>query len=133
MWDESIPDLVREVFETPGPHGGPKETAMIMHIARELVREDRLEAARDDGIEVLSESETSVHGARVFYDAADVNYPSGVLGDQTEATPEIGERLFEAATDHLVALLEWLDEQPFEDLLPRGHVDPRPGSGRRTD
>ena len=25
MWNESIPDLVEDVFETTGPHGGPKE------------------------------------------------------------------------------------------------------------
>jgi creatinine amidohydrolase len=30
--------------------------------------------------------------------------------------------LFEAATDQLVQLCEWLDDQPFEDLLPEPHV-----------
>ncbi|WIV67241.1 creatininase family protein [Natrialbaceae archaeon AArc-T1-2] len=129
MWNESIPELIEEVFETPGPHGGPKETAMIMHIARELVREDRLEEARSGGITAMEEAEASVAGARVFYDAADIN-DNGVLGDQTDATPEIGERLFEAATDGLVTLLEWLDAQPFDELMPEPHVEPRPDSGR---
>ncbi|RKD97803.1 creatininase family protein [Halopiger aswanensis] len=123
MWDESIPDLIDEVFETPGPHGGPKETAMIMHIAEELVHEDRLEEARDGGV-VFDYDAERVHGATTFYDAIE-NSPNGVFGDQTDATPEIGERLFEAATDQLVALLEWLDEQPLEDLLPESHVEPR--------
>ncbi len=50
MWDESIPDLVNEVFEHNGPHGGPKETAMIHHLRSELVHDDRLEDARDGGI-----------------------------------------------------------------------------------
>ena len=48
-----------------------------------------------------------------------------MFGDQTDATPEIGERLFEAAADQLVRLLEWLD-----DLLAPAHVDPQPGSRR---
>ncbi len=50
MWDESIPELVSSIFEHNGPHGGPKETAMILHIAPELVREDKLEDARDGGL-----------------------------------------------------------------------------------
>ena len=128
MWDESIPDLIDEVFETPGPHGGPKETAMIMHIANDLVREDRLEEARDGGA-VFDYDAERVHGATTFYDAIE-NSPNGVFGDQTDATPEIGERLFEAATDQLVALLEWLDEQPIEDLMPEPPLDPH---SRRDD
>jgi creatinine amidohydrolase len=131
MWDESIPDLVEEVFDEPGPHGGPKETAMMLHIDRDLVHEDRLEEARDRGVPDVAamREESRVHGARTSYDAID-NTANGVLGDQTDATPAVGRRLFEAATDHLVALLEWLDDQRFADLLPRDHVDPRPGSRR---
>jgi creatinine amidohydrolase len=131
MWDESIPELVEEAFETPGPHGGPKETAMILHIAPELVREDRIEDARDGGLVdwQTSDGDAVVHGARTFYDAVD-NTDNGVLGDQTDASREVGRRLHEAATDHLVALLEWLDAQPFETLTPKPHVDPQPGSRR---
>ena len=130
MWDESIPDLIEEVFETPGPHGGPKETAMIMHIAEELVREDRLEEAHEGGATFDYDAER-VHGATTFYDCIE-NSPNGVFGDQTDATPEIGAELFEAATEQLVALLEWLDEQPFEDLMPEPRLDSRSGSDRET-
>jgi creatinine amidohydrolase len=130
MWDESIPDLVEELFETPGPHGGPKETSMIMHIDRELVREDRLEDARDGGlVDWRNDPDTDVHGARNFYDSID-NTDNGVLGDQTDASPEAGERLFEAARDQLVQLCEWLDDRRFDDLLAKPHVDPQPGSRR---
>jgi creatinine amidohydrolase len=130
MWDESIPELIEEVFAEPGPHGGPKETSMMLHIDRDLVREDRIGDAADGGSRMSdAESEAYVHGARTFYDAID-NTDNGVVGDQTDASPAVGERLFEAACDHLVALLEWLDDQPFEDLLPKGHVDPQPGSRR---
>lgn len=129
MWDESIPDLVDDLFEHNGPHGGPKETAMVMHLAPELVAEDRLEDARDGGLVDLSAADTRRFGARTFYDSID-NTSNGVLGDQTDATPEKGRRLFEAAVDQLVNLIDWLDTQPFEDLMPEPHVDPQPGSGR---
>lgn len=119
MWDESIPDLIREFFSTPGPHGGPKETAMIMHIAGELVHDERIEDARDGGLVEWGDSRQ--FGARTFYDAIE-NTDNGVLGDQTDATPEKGEQLFEAATDQLCQLCEWLAEREFAELMPREHV-----------
>lgn len=121
MWDESIPALVDDLFEHNGPHGGPKETAMIQHIAGHLVRDDKLEAARDGGVPVFADADPYIHGARNFYDAID-NTPNGVLGDQTDATPEKGEQLFEAASDQLVELLQWLDDRRFEDLMAKPHV-----------
>ncbi|GAB3677567.1 creatininase family protein [Halopiger thermotolerans] len=121
MWDESIPELVDDLFEQNGPHGGPKETAMIQYLDSELVHEDRLEDARDGGVPSVDAAETVKHGSRTFYDAAD-NTDNGVLGDQTDATAEKGEQLFEAAADQLVHLAEWLAAQDFEDLLPEDHV-----------
>ncbi|EMA23587.1 creatininase family protein [Haloarcula argentinensis] len=121
MWDESIPDLVDDLFEQNGPHGGPKETAMIQHLRSELVHDDRLEDARDGGIPSVEAAETKKYGSRTFYDAAD-NTDNGVLGDQTDATAEKGAEMFEAATEQLVRLCEWLDSQAFEDLLPEPHV-----------
>ena len=130
MWDESIPELVDEVFEYNGPHGGPKETAMIQHLAPELVRDDELAAARDGGVRDVTDVEfLERYGARTFYDAVE-NSDNGVFGDQTDATPEIGARLFEAAADQLVRLLEWLDDRRIDDLLAPTHVDPQPGSRR---
>lgn len=121
MWNESIPELVGDLFEHNGPHGGPKETALIQHIAPELVHEDRLEEARDGGLVDLSEADVRRYGARTFYDSID-NTENGVLGDQTDATPEAGERLFEAASEQLVNLVEWLAGRDRETLLPREHV-----------
>jgi len=129
MWNDSIPDLVDELFAHNGPHGGPKETSMIQHIAPELVHEDQFERARDDGIVDLSEAGTQVHGARTFYDSID-NTKSGVLGDQTDATSEKGAQLFEAAADQLVQLIEWVDDKPLDALLAKPHVDPQPRSER---
>jgi len=121
MWNDSIPDLVDDLFEHNGPHGGPKETAMIQHIAGDLVHDDRLTAARDGGLAEFDYGDGRVHGARTFFDAID-NTDNGVLGDQTDATAEKGKRLFEAASDQLVQLCEWLAEQPSERLMPKGHV-----------
>ncbi|GAB7091003.1 hypothetical protein JCM18237_12740 [Halorubrum luteum] len=122
MWDESIPDLVDELFEHNGPHAGPKETAMITHIAPELVREEQFDSARDGGLVHLDDSDAVVNGARTYYDAID-NSGNGAFGDPTDVTSEKGERLFEAAVDQLVELLQWLDDQPLERLLPEPHVE----------
>jgi creatinine amidohydrolase len=122
MWNNSIEELVDELFEQTGPHGGPKETALIQHLAGELVRDDRLTDARDGGLTAWENADgLTVHGARTFYDSAD-NTDNGVLGDQTDATAEKGERLFEAATAQLVRLAEWLNEQEFQALLPEPRV-----------
>lgn len=121
MWNDSIPDLVDNLFEQNGPHGGPKETAMIQHLRQELVREDRLEDARDGGVASVDAADTEEFGSRTFYDAAD-NTDNGVLGDQTDATAEKGEQMFEAATEQLVKLCDWLDSQDFQDLMAKEHV-----------
>ena len=121
MWDQSIPELVDDLFERNGPHGGPKETAMIMHLAEELVRTDSLEDARDDGWADFESERERTYGARTYYDAIE-NSDNGVFGDQTGATPEKGEQLFEAATEQLVKLCEWLDSREYRTLMPNSHV-----------
>ncbi|WP_276250152.1 creatininase family protein [Haloarcula rara] len=121
MWDESITERIEDVFETPGPHGGPKETSLIQHLAGELVHEDRIEDARDGGLEAFDEETGRQYGARTFYDAID-NTDNGVLGDQTDASAAVGEELFEAALANLCRLCEWLGDQPFEALTPKPHV-----------
>jgi creatinine amidohydrolase len=122
MWNDSIPDLVDELFEQNGPHGGPKETSMIQYLRPELVHDDRLKDARDSGLVDWENNEGArVHGARTFYDAID-NTDNGVLGDQTDATTEKGEQMFEAATEQFVKLCDWLDAQDFQDLMPKEHV-----------
>lgn len=121
MWNESIPDLVDELFEHNGPHAGPKETSMIQYINSEIVHEDRLSDARDNGLRDIENSETRKHGARTFYDAIE-NSDNGAFGDQTDASAEKGEQMFEAATEQLVQLCEWLDDKEFEDLMPQPHI-----------
>jgi creatinine amidohydrolase len=118
MWDESIPEQIDDAFEHNGPHGGPKETALIQHLHPELVHEDRLADARDGGLVEVDEAIGRVHGARTFYDSID-NSSNGVFGDQTDASAAIGADLFDAASDELVALAEWLADQEFADLMPK--------------
>jgi len=38
-------------------------------------------------------------------------------------TPEKAERLFEAASDQLVQLVEWLDARDRAELLPKDRVE----------
>ncbi|CAJ51933.1 creatininase family protein [Haloquadratum walsbyi] len=121
MWNESIPELVDTLFEQNGPHGGPKETAMIQYLQPELVSTDRLADARDEGLIEFTDDNTRRFGSRTFYDAID-NTNNGVLGDQTDATPEKGEKMFESATEQLVKLCRWLDRQTIADLMPKDHV-----------
>jgi len=63
-----------------------------------------------------------VHGARTYYDAVD-NSANGAFGDPTDVTPEKAERLFEAASDQLVQLVEWLDARDRAELLPKDRVE----------
>jgi creatinine amidohydrolase len=121
MWDESITERIEDVFETPGPHGGPKETSLIQYLAGELVHGDRIESARDGGLDEFDETTGRVHGARTFYDAID-NTENGVVGDQTDASAAVGEELFEAALGNLSQLCEWLADQPRDALMPEPHV-----------
>ncbi len=129
MWDESIPELVDSLFEQNGPHAGPKETSMVWYLA-DLVRDGELEAARKDGCVDVEAADNERNGARLYYDAIENSY-NGAFGDPTDASAEKGEQLFEAASEQLVELAEWLDSQPWETLGPEPHVRDRE-SGERS-
>jgi creatinine amidohydrolase len=117
MWDESIPDLVDELFETNGPHAGPKETSMMLHLRPETVETARFEAARDEGLADPAAAERRKHGARTAFDAIESS-SNGTFGDPTDATAEKGETLFDAATEQLDHLAEWVAAQPWTALAP---------------
>ena len=94
---------------------------MIQYIDGDLVHGDRLAEARDGGLTDIESATLQRHGARTYFDSID-NSANGVFGDQTDATAAKGERLFEAATEQLVQLADWLSEQEFEALMPEEHV-----------
>jgi creatinine amidohydrolase len=94
---------------------------MIQYLNSELVHDDHLEEARDEGFSEAFEESYLRNGSRTFYDAID-NTDNGVLGDQTDASAQKGEQLFEAASDQLVELIEWLRARNSDELLPKPHV-----------
>lgn len=95
---------------------------MLLHLDPDTVDTSRLEEARDGGLVDIEESGFVRHGARVRYDAIE-NSENGAFGDPTSASAEKGERLFEAATEQLVELVEWVERQPFSALMPPERVD----------
>ncbi|GAA0308161.1 creatininase family protein [Halarchaeum salinum] len=115
MWDESIPNLVDEAFEHNGPHAGPKETALIQHLHPDLVHDDRLAEARDGGAPDPEASIRTQNGAATFYDTVE-NSANGSFGDPTDATAERGAELFDAASEQLEALCEWLAARDWAEL-----------------
>ncbi|MFB6079361.1 MAG: creatininase family protein [Halarchaeum sp.] len=115
MWDESIPDLVNDAFAHNGPHAGPKETSLVQHLRPELVHDDRIPEARDGGLVDVADSDAMRHGSRTFYDAVE-NSRNGAFGDQTDASAETGAELFDAASDQLEKLCEWLAARDWNEL-----------------
>ncbi|GGL23300.1 amidase [Halarchaeum grantii] len=115
MWNESIPDLVDDAFEQNGPHAGPKETALIQHLRPDLVHDERLAEARDGGAVDPEASIRTRNGAATFYDTVE-NSPNGAFGDPTAASAEKGAELFDAASDQLEALCEWLADREWAEL-----------------
>jgi len=78
-------------------HGGPLETAMLRHVAPELVREDRIEEGRDGGSPRWGEW---VRGVNLAHDSDEFT-ENGVVGDPTEGTAELGEALLDRASGAL--------------------------------
>jgi creatinine amidohydrolase len=117
-WWSNLADLTRELFgEGTIGHADATETSMVYAVAADLVREDALPEAEAGAADSWGKS---VHGGEVGFDTADFS-DSGAVGQPTAASREAGERLLDAATDDLDALVDWLAERPFADLLPREH------------
>ncbi|WP_313691257.1 creatininase family protein [Halorarum halobium] len=117
-WWSSLDGLDEELFDQSGiGHADAMETAMIAHLAEELVRESALRDAEEGAADSWGET---VHGARVGFDAADFT-ESGAVGRPTEGTAEKGRKLYEQSVSELDALVGWLAERPFDALLPEPH------------
>lgn len=83
-------------------HGGPLETAVIRHLAPELIREDQLDAAADGASDGWGEW---CHGVNLAYDSAEFT-DSGVVGDPRATNAEDGAAIVDAVVEALVDVLQ---------------------------
>jgi creatinine amidohydrolase len=120
-WWANLGDLHAELFEGPAPgHAGAAETSMVHRVRPELVRAgavERAEAGAGDG------STPAPTGTNVDWDFADLT-DSGATGRPSLWSPAAGERLFDAAREDLLTLVDWLAGTPFADLRPPESASP---------
>jgi len=83
-------------------HAGPLETAFLRHSHPKLVREDRVEAARDGASGGWGDWQSHVNLAADSAEFTD----NGVVGDPTEGDADRGEELLSLARDSLCDLLD---------------------------
>ena len=82
-------------------HGGPLETALLRHVDSELVREDRVDEAREGASDGWGEW---VSGTNLAFDAAEFA-ENGVVGDPGEGDADRGAELLDLAAAALAELL----------------------------
>ena len=83
-------------------HGGPLETALVRHLHPDLVREDRIDAARASAADHWGEWQS---GTNLAHDSVEFT-ESGVVGDPSAGDAALGSELLDEATAALVDLLE---------------------------
>jgi len=94
-------------FETVGEHGsdmghgGPLETALLRATHPELVREERIDEAREGASQGWGDWTS---GTNLAHDSAEFT-ANGVVGDPGAGDAELGEELLELAADALDRLL----------------------------
>jgi creatinine amidohydrolase len=102
-----------------GIHGGAVETAMMMHLRPDLVRQDKLANFQSLGRRMAADyrllGPTGV--AKLAWQTQDLN-PAGACGDATDADPARGAKVVDHAARELVALLEEVDRLPLSTLRP---------------
>ena len=94
-WFEAVGDYGAEMG-----HGGKLETALLRRVAPELVRDDRVEEARDGGSPRWGDWSA---GVNLAHDSAEFT-ENGVVGDPSTGTAEVGEELLELAAASLAGL-----------------------------
>jgi creatinine amidohydrolase len=83
-------------------HGGPAETAFLRHVAPDLIREDRVDEAREGAADTWGDW---VAGVNLAYDSDEFS-ESGVVGDPGEGDAAMGEELLAESADALADLLD---------------------------
>jgi len=116
-WWEGVGDVPQDVLgegvDVPG-HAGGIESAMMLHLAPGAVDEDRLDEAETGQGEPRWSDDAAPRG----FDFVD-HTENGAKGEPTRASAAAGEALFEAATESLEALVDWLSRRSFGELQPR--------------
>jgi creatinine amidohydrolase len=109
-----------------GIHGGVGETSVLMHLRPELVDLDR--AAPNVPVWLTTYPNLRFGGGSSFGWLSDDFGPSGVIGDPTLATAEIGKTLFEDGVRHLGAVLREVAAFRFgEPFAPDDEVNRKEG------
>ncbi|MFC4448767.1 creatininase family protein [Halorussus aquaticus] len=88
-------------------HGGPLETAMLRHVAPDLVAEERVAEAREGASDRWGEW---VSYSNLAYDSAEFT-ENGVVGDPADGPAERGAELLELASEALGRLLEAVESR----------------------
>jgi len=83
-------------------HGGPLETALLMATNPEIVREDRLAEASENGSDRWGDWQGRTNLA---FDSDEFT-ENGVVGDPRGGSAELGETLLDEAVEALIALLD---------------------------
>ena len=109
-WFEAVGDHATEMG-----HGGPLETAVLRAIAPDLVREERIEEAREGAVDGWGEW---VSYTNLAHDAAEFT-DNGVVGDPTAGDVERGEELLELASDALARLLAAVESRDLSEPTRR--------------
>ncbi|HAA91124.1 MAG TPA: creatininase [Rhodospirillaceae bacterium] len=103
-------DLVTPEERQFGIHGGALETSLMLHIAPEKVRNDRIRNFPSTGQQVADSSTHLAPTGRNAYGwmTEDLN-ETGAVGDATQATSALGEEILHRAAKGLVEYLEDVD------------------------
>ncbi|WP_416838628.1 creatininase family protein [Haloferax sp. DFSO52] len=102
-------DAVGEQSKNMG-HAGPLETGLLRHTHPELVREDRIEEAREGAADRWGEW---VSGVNLAHDSDEFT-DNGVVGDPADGDATRGEELESLAADALASLLDAVETRTRE-------------------
>ena len=97
-------------------HADEFETSLYLHLAGDRVQMDRAVADDDRRGKFVSSDSTAEYPVR-FNDVWGRWTKTGIHGDPTKATEEKGRRIFEAAVQGLVELVDELRAWPIEERV----------------
>ncbi|WP_410765669.1 creatininase family protein [Haloferax sp. DFSO60] len=89
-------------------HGGPLETALLRHTHPDLVREDRIDEAREGAAERWGEW---VAGVNLAHDSEEFS-ENGVVGDPGAGDAALGSELETRAAEALASLISAVEDRP---------------------